>query len=70
MSRKKKGKKPLTLYFDQIPKGYTIDDYPSGTIFILDDTPPKRDPVTFKLIRPEPRPKVYPPKAQKSAKKG
>jgi hypothetical protein len=55
----------MTLYFDQIPEdeGYTIEDYPLDTIFILDDTPPKRDPVTHKLIRGKPRPKIYPPKA-------
>lgn len=50
----------MEIYFDQIPEGYSPQDYPAGTIFVLDDTRPKRDPVTFKVIRPEKRPLVYP----------
>ena len=52
----------IRIYFDQIPEDEGIDtqDYPEYTSFILDDSRPKRDPVTFKLIRPPRRTKIYP----------
>jgi len=50
----------MRVYFDQIPKGYSIQDYPKDTKFVLDDSKPKRDPVTFKLIPPKKRPLIYP----------
>jgi hypothetical protein len=53
----------MELYFDQIPEeeGFSVEDYPEDTIFILDDAPLQRDPETHQLIPPEKRPKVYPP---------
>ena len=50
----------MKLYFDQIPNGSSTEDYPPNTRFILDDTRPKRDPVTFKLIRKLKREFIYP----------
>lgn len=50
----------MKLYFDQIPEGVDTSDYPEGTLFVLDDTRPKRDPVTFKLIREPKRKLIYP----------
>ena len=52
----------IKIYFDQIPEDEEIDtqDYPEYTSFILDDSRPKRDPVTFQLIRPPKRTKIYP----------
>ena len=50
----------MKLYLDQIPKGYSMLDYPDDTIFVMDDTRLKRDPVTFQLIPPEKRPLIYP----------
>jgi hypothetical protein len=53
----------MTLYFDQIPEdeGFSVEDYPEDTVFILDDHPLQRDPKTHQLIPREKRPKVYPP---------
>ena len=53
----------MRIFFEQIPEGAEPGDYPPDTIFVLDDTRPKRDPVTFKIIIPEPRPKVSPKQA-------
>lgn len=50
----------MKIYFDQIPEEVDISDYPEGTVFVLDDSKPKRDPVTFELIRPPKRPLIYP----------
>ena len=50
----------MQIYFDQIPDGYSPQDYPENTTFVLDDALPERDPVTFKLIRPPKRPLIYP----------
>lgn len=50
----------MKLYFEQIPAGAVISDYPPDTIFILDDSRPKRDPVTFQLICPPKRELIYP----------
>ena len=50
----------MKLYFGQIPAGADVSDYPPDTIFILDDIRPKRDPVTFQLIRPPKRELIYP----------
>ena len=52
----------ISIYFDQIPEDEGIDtqDYPEYTSFILDDSHPKRDPVTFQLIPPPKRTKIYP----------
>lgn len=50
----------MEIFFDQIPEGYTWKDYPEGTVFVLDDTKPKRDPETFRLIWPPKRPLIYP----------
>ena len=50
----------MELYFGQIPAGADVSDYPPDTIFILDDSCPKRDPVTFRLIRPPKRELIYP----------
>ena len=63
----------ISIYFDQIPEedGIRWEDYPEYTSFILDDSRPKRDPVTFQLIHPPRRTKIYPEdivKAQKGDK--
>ena len=52
----------ISIYFEQIPADEGIDtgDYPEYTSFILDDSRPKRDPVTFQLIRPKRRTIIYP----------
>ena len=50
----------MKLYFGQIPAGADVSDYPPDTIFILDDIRPKRDPVTFQLIRPPKKKLIYP----------
>lgn len=50
----------MKIYFDQIPEGVDIRDYPSDTVFVLDDSKPKRDPVTYRLIRGPERPMLYP----------
>ena len=50
----------MKLYFGQIPAGADVSDYPPDTIFVLDDSRPKRDPVTFQLIRPPKRELIYP----------
>ena len=50
----------MKLYFEQIPAGAVVSDYPPDTIFILDDSRPKRDPVTFQLIRPPKKKLIYP----------
>ena len=50
----------MELYFGQIPAGADVSDYPPDTIFILDDSRPKRDPVTLQLIRPPKRELIYP----------
>lgn len=50
----------MKIFFDQIPEGVDMSEYPEGTIFVLDDSRPKRDPVTFEVIRPEKRPLIYP----------
>ena len=54
----------MKLYFGQIPAGADVSDYPPDTIFILDDIRPKRDPVTFQLIRPPKRELIYPEDCQ------
>lgn len=53
-------RKAMRVYFDQIPEGYSTQDYPENTQFVLDDSKPKRDPVTFQLLPPEKRPLIYP----------
>jgi len=50
----------MEIYFGQIPEGYDIDDYPEDTVFLWDLSRVKRDPVTFKVIFPPPRPLIYP----------
>ena len=50
----------MKIYLDQIPDGITVDDYPEGTEFVLDDSRFERDPVTHKLILKEKRPLVFP----------
>jgi hypothetical protein len=66
----KKDDESLIVYLEQIPEEYTFSDYPTNTLFVIDDTPPYRiDPVTLRPIRREPRPKVYPPNAKKKTKK-
>ena len=51
----------MVIYPEQIPNGYSIEDYPDGTEFLMiDDSPLERDPVTFKLLPREKRPFVYP----------
>lgn len=50
----------MRIYFDQIPEGYSTQDYPENVRFVLDDTRPERDPVTFEIIRPPKRPLIYP----------
>ena len=50
----------MRIYFEQIPAGAVVSDYPPDTIFILDDSRPKRNPVTFQLIRPPKRELIYP----------
>ena len=50
----------LRIYFDQIPDGTKFYDYPEDTVFVLDDTRPMRDPVTFQLIRSPAREMIYP----------
>ena len=60
----------IRIYFDQIPEDAGIDtqDYPEYTSFILDDSRPKRDPVTFQAIRPPKRTKIYPSDVVKAQK--
>lgn len=53
----------MKIYTDQIPEGIGCEEYPEGTEFILDDTRPQRDPVSFQLIRPPKRPLIYPAEA-------
>ena len=50
----------MKLYFEQIPAGADVSDYPPDTIFIFYEHPRKRDPVTFQLIRPPKRELIYP----------
>lgn len=50
----------MKLYFEQIPAGADVGDYPPDTLFVLDDVRPKRDPVTFQLLRPPKRELIYP----------
>ncbi len=50
----------MKIYFDQVPEDVSFDDYPPDTEFIWDDSPLKRDPETFKLIRPKKRKLIYP----------
>lgn len=50
----------MKIYIDQVPEDVSFSDYPPGTVFIWDDSPPKRDPGTFKLIRPKRRKLIYP----------
>ena len=50
----------LRIYFDQIPDGTKFYDYPEDTVFVLDDTRPMRDSVTFQLIHSPAREMIYP----------
>ena len=52
----------ISIYFEQIPdnEGIKTQDYPEYTSFVLDDCRPKRDPVSFQIIRPQRRTKIYP----------
>lgn len=58
-------KETIEVFLEQIPEGYTTSDYPKETVFVLDDSKPKRDPATFQLLRSEARPKVFPEDVQK-----
>ena len=55
----------MKVYFEQIPEGVSASDYPDGTVFVFDDSRPKRDPVTLELIPPEKRPLIYPEEVKK-----
>lgn len=50
----------MRLYFEQIPEGVDISEYPEETEFVLDDSRPKRDLETGRLIPRARRPLVYP----------
>lgn len=53
----------VDIYIDQVPEECEWEAYPPDTLFVHDDSRPKRDPVTFQLIRPERRPLIYPEEA-------
>ena len=48
---------------DQIPVGFSIDDYPPDIEIMLADDPPLRDPVTHKIVGWPKRPIVTPEEA-------
>ena len=50
----------MKVYIDQIPEGVSIDDYPEGTEFVLDDAPLERDPETYQLIPRKKKPLIFP----------
>ncbi|HBI64259.1 MAG TPA: hypothetical protein DDX51_03980 [Clostridiales bacterium] len=50
----------MRIYLDQVPEEVDFGDYPPGTEFVLDDSRPKRDPVTYRLIQKPKRPLIYP----------
>lgn len=52
----------IAIHMDQVPEedGIAWRDYPKCTAFILDDSRPKRDPVTFQLIQKPRRTLIYP----------
>ena len=52
--------KEVEVYLEQIPEGVEPEEYPENTIWVWRDDRPKRDPVTFELIRPEPMKKLWP----------
>ena len=46
----------MRVKFSEIPDGKKIDDYPEGTVFVLNDRPRKYDESTGKFVKPgEPR---------------
>ena len=53
----------MELYFEQIPENVDFSEYPPDTLFVLDDSRPPRDPITFKRILPPPKPIVTPEQA-------
>ena len=50
----------MKVYIDQIPEGFSFEDYPPETVFIFEEVERKRDPVTFQLLPREPRAPIYP----------
>ena len=53
----------MDIYFEQIPEGASYEDYPPDTLFVLDDTRPKRDPQTWRLLPKEQRRIITPEEA-------
>ena len=41
----------MNIYIEQIPDTVNLENYTDDTEFILDDSRPERDPVTFQLMR-------------------
>jgi len=52
--------KQVKIDIGQIPEGVEVEEYPEGTLFVWSEDKPKRDPVTFELMRPEPMKKLWP----------
>jgi len=52
--------KPVRIERGQIPDGVEVEDYPEGTLFVLNEKRLRRDPYTFELIKPEPMKKTWP----------
>lgn len=50
----------MEIYIDQIPDGYSFEDYPPETVFILEEAERKRDPKTHQLIPRKRRELIYP----------
>ena len=59
----------MKIYMEQIPEGISCSKYPADTIFIFEEKPLVRDPITFNLIPPKRRPSIT-PEDIRSAKKG
>lgn len=50
----------MEVYIDQIPEGYSFEDYPPDTVFVFEETERRRDPVTHQLIPRKRRDPIYP----------
>ena len=50
----------MEVYIDQIPEGYSFEDYPPDTVFVFEETERMRDPVTHQLIPRKRRDPIYP----------
>lgn len=59
----------MDIYMEQVPESISYSDYPSGTQFVLDDSKPERDPITFRILHKN-RPLVWPEDIVKAKAEG